>query len=78
MTLLQTGHDIEYFIHEYNPQKSTVVSRDEADNGEKYTFRLLKKSILPTFPKTFSRMSLSLECLVHYKVRKREREREHS
>ncbi|GAA5816817.1 hypothetical protein MFLAVUS_010351 [Mucor flavus] len=65
--IMIAGHDIEYFIHEYNPQKSTVVSRDEADNGEKYTFRLLKKSILPTFPKTFSRMSLSLECLVHYK-----------
>lgn len=74
LILLQTGHDIEYFVHEYNPQKSTVVSRDGIDNGKKYTFRLLKKSILPTFPKTFSHMSLSLESLVHYKVRKKKRE----
>ncbi|KAI7867049.1 hypothetical protein BDF14DRAFT_1727253 [Spinellus fusiger] len=61
------GIDIEYFVHEYRPQESTVATRDRIDNAKKYTFRLLKNSILPTTPNTFSHMSLSLESLAHYK-----------
>ncbi|KAI7867031.1 hypothetical protein BDF14DRAFT_1968521 [Spinellus fusiger] len=48
-------------------KKSTVASRDQIDNAKRYTFRLLKNSILPTTPNTFSHMSLSLESLAHYK-----------
>ncbi|KAI8641758.1 hypothetical protein BD408DRAFT_432988 [Parasitella parasitica] len=65
--IMIASNDIEYFIHEYRPQESTAASRDGIDNAKKYTFRLLKNSILPTFPKTFSHMSLSLESLVHFK-----------
>ncbi|OBZ81352.1 hypothetical protein A0J61_10599 [Choanephora cucurbitarum] len=64
--IMIAGHDIEYFVHEYNPQES-AASGDKINNAKKYTFRLLKKSILPTFPTTFSCMSLSLESIIHYK-----------
>ncbi|KAI7888966.1 uncharacterized protein EV154DRAFT_539090 [Mucor mucedo] len=68
LTLLQIGFHMEYFFHEYNPDDTTATSQGEVDNGvKKYTFRLLKHSILPTFPKTFSRMSLSLESWFHFK-----------
>ncbi|KAL7332664.1 hypothetical protein PS15p_201687 [Mucor circinelloides] len=50
-----------------NTIESTAASGDGIDVAKKYTFRLLKNSVLPTFPKTFSHMSLSLESLVHYK-----------
>jgi hypothetical protein len=63
LTLLQIGNDIEYFVHEYKPQESTAASGDGIDSAKTYTFRLLKNSILPTFPKIFSPMSLSLESL---------------
>lgn len=72
MTLLQIGNNIEYFVHEYNPQESTAASRDGIN--AKYTFRLLKNSILPTFPKTFSHMSILLESLLHYKVKEKKKE----
>ncbi|KAG1174573.1 hypothetical protein G6F70_000994 [Rhizopus microsporus] len=63
--IMIAGNNIEYFVHEYNPQESTAASRDGIN--AKYTFRLLKNSILPTFPKTFSHMSILLESLLHYK-----------
>ncbi|KAI9245765.1 hypothetical protein BY458DRAFT_536990 [Sporodiniella umbellata] len=65
--IMIAGYDIEYFVHEYNPQDPASASGNAVDSKKKYTFRLLKKSILPTFPKTFSHMALSLESLVHYK-----------
>ncbi|KAI8982360.1 hypothetical protein BDF20DRAFT_938360 [Mycotypha africana] len=53
------GNEIEYFVHKYKLQESTSSSL--------YTFQLLKKSVLPTFPNTYSHMLLSLEFLSHYK-----------
>ncbi|KAI9362368.1 hypothetical protein BD770DRAFT_467000 [Pilaira anomala] len=53
LTLLQTGHDIEYFVHVYNPQKSTVVSSDGIDNGKKVYFPAFEKINSPHFPKNF-------------------------
>jgi hypothetical protein len=82
LTPFQTGFDIEYYVHEYKPQESTATSAaattpatsGDGVDAKKYTFRFLKKSILPTFPNTFTHMSLSLESLAHYKVRKKKRE----
>ncbi|CAO3702666.1 unnamed protein product [Rhizopus stolonifer] len=65
--IMIAGIDIEYFVHEYKPQESTAANGDGIDNAKRYTFRLLKKSVLPTLPNTFSHMSLSLESLAYYK-----------
>ncbi|KAI8063418.1 uncharacterized protein B0P05DRAFT_581120 [Gilbertella persicaria] len=65
--IMIAGNDIEYFVHEYKPQELTASNEDGIDNAKKYTFRLLKNSILPTLSKTFSHMSVSLESLFHYK-----------
>ncbi|KAI9022896.1 hypothetical protein CLU79DRAFT_701956 [Phycomyces nitens] len=49
---------------------SVIPSGGGMKHANKYTFQLVKKSILPTFPSTFSNISLSLESLTHFKVRK--------
>lgn len=58
MIRVQTGEDIEYYEHRYQNQRTE----------EKYVFKLLKKSTLPTFPHTFNNMSLALESWMHVKV----------